>query len=123
MKLFHAHVYFTGTETTQAYDLSYKAKQTKLFDFIKLHERAVGPHPTPMIEMHFSSEHTTAPAYEQVKEWLNKNRGTLSVLIHEETGDDFKDHSQNILWLGQAVPLDFGFFTLIQTRPDLKVHK
>ena len=37
--------------------------------------------------------------------WLMLNRGTLSVLVHPLTGDDYEDHAYYPLWLGAPLPL------------------
>jgi aromatic ring-cleaving dioxygenase len=72
-----------------------------------------------MIEVHFME-----PQLSRCREWIQKNRGNFSVLIHIDSGlDDVKDHTENIEWLGEPVKLDFEFFELIKTRPDLKVHQ
>lgn len=40
--------------------------------------------------------------------WLVINRGPLSVLIHPNTGDDVRDHTQRATWMGQPIPLQVG---------------
>ena len=55
-------------------------------------------------------------------DFLKAHHGELSVLIHQDTGDDAIDHSENIVCLGEPVVLDFGFFELIKSRPDLKIN-
>lgn len=40
--------------------------------------------------------------------WLVINRGPLSVLVHPNTGDDVRDHTQRASWLGKEMPLDVG---------------
>lgn len=37
--------------------------------------------------------------------WLVINRGPLSALIHPNTGDDERDHTQRATWMGQPLPL------------------
>ena len=88
------------------------------FESVKIQEKPVVPHPTGMIEIHFGE-----PCYNKVIEWLNVNRGVLTAMVHEDTGDDFKDHTDGIRWLGKELPLDFSFFELILERPDLRIHQ
>ncbi len=38
--------------------------------------------------------------------WLVINRGPLSALIHPNTGDDVRDHTQRATWMGAPVPLN-----------------
>ena len=42
--------------------------------------------------------------------WLVINRGPLSALVHPNTGDDERDHTQRAVWLGEKVPLDLSLF-------------
>jgi DOPA 4,5-dioxygenase len=37
--------------------------------------------------------------------WLVINRGPLSALIHPNTGEDVRDHTQRATWMGPPVPL------------------
>ena len=47
----------------------------------------------------------------EVIEWLDGNRGGLSVLIHPNTIDgNLKDHSVHAVWLGQPVAVRFWLF-------------
>lgn len=118
MKHFHVHVYFESHSLDRARRWASDADRTGLFELVKFHSRPVGPHPTGMIEAHFSE-----PSYAFILKWLESNRGEFSVLIHQDTGDDFKDHTDDIRWLGKEVPLKFDFFDLIQDRPELRIHK
>jgi aromatic ring-cleaving dioxygenase len=34
------------------------------------------------------------------------NRSVLVVLVHPLTGDDYQDHAEHALWLGEKLPLD-----------------
>lgn len=38
--------------------------------------------------------------------WLVINRGPLSALVHPNTGEDERDHTQRATWLGEQMPLD-----------------
>lgn len=42
--------------------------------------------------------------------WLVINRGPLSALVHPNTGDDVRDHTQRATWLGEKMTLDLGIF-------------
>lgn len=117
-KRFHAHIYFEPKDLESARSLAEKARVISQFEFVTISELPVGPHPTGMIEIHFSE-----PSHSLAIDWIKNNRGTFSGLIHQDTGDDLKDHTDNILWLGPKVPLDFSFFELIRRRPDLRIHR
>ncbi|MBC7466363.1 MAG: 4,5-dioxygenase [Bdellovibrio sp.] len=118
MNYFHAHIYFSSTDLTYAQALKGHAVSTNLFSEIKLHESAVGPHPTGMLELHFNQAN-----YEPVITWIESQRADRSVLVHQDTGDDVKDHTNGIRWLGQNLTLNFDFFEQIKSRPELRVHQ
>jgi DOPA 4,5-dioxygenase len=43
--------------------------------------------------------------------WLMLNRDGLNVLLHPETGDDYRDHSAHAAWLGESLPLRLDVFS------------
>lgn len=118
MKRFHVHIYFEENCLEAARVLKATANQVGLFEFVKFHEQPVGPHSTGMIEAHFNES-----AYTNVLEWVEASRGAFSALIHQDTGDDYKDHTDGIRWLGKELPLKFGFFDLILGSPELRIHQ
>jgi aromatic ring-cleaving dioxygenase len=117
MKYYHAHIYFDSAEAKLIEKLNELALKTNGFKLSHIHTTPVGPHPKPMLELHFDEEMN-----EKLSHWIDTNRGNLSVLIHLETGNDLRDHTENVVWLGKKLLLDFSFFELIKSRPDLKVH-
>lgn len=104
---FDAHVYYT--EATRA--LAAKLRERTLAEFAKsegapifvgqLIDRPVGPHPVPMFEICFPTE-----LFGRALLWLLHERGSLTVLVHEVTGDDPRDHSVGAIWLGDKLELD-----------------
>ena len=115
MKQYHAHIYFQDHEIVQIKKLKQEANKSPL-QVWQLFEHCVGPHSLPMLELHFGSEEET-----EALRWLMDNRGEFSVLIHEDTGDDLKDH-EHARWLGQALPLYFQFFESVKQNPSLAIH-
>lgn len=75
----------------------------------KFHPFAVGPHPLPMFTLMFDCEFR-----EEIREFLLAKRRDLVVLIHEDTGDDYHDHTAGAEWLGEPVSLDFNHFERIK---------
>jgi aromatic ring-cleaving dioxygenase len=120
MKQFHAHIYF---EPTQARDAKVFLLWLKNFSSVRqikvqgFYESLIGPHPLPMFELHFSESEKLA-----VTKVLAENRKNFSILIHEDTGDDHRDHSELAEWLGPALKIDFDFFEKILQHPELRVH-
>jgi aromatic ring-cleaving dioxygenase len=67
-------------------------------------EKPVGPHITGMFEVNvFNPEQFGA-----FIPWLVVNRGPLSALVHPNTGDDVRDHTQRATWMGEPYPLNIG---------------
>lgn len=105
---FDAHIYFDEGHHDKASHLRDEA--IRMFEGKKVFvgemiPEAIGHHPVPMFEINFPKEHFT-----EVVLWLMHERGDLSVLVHELTGDDLYDHTQAALWLGPAVELKYDRF-------------
>lgn len=118
MKNYHAHIYFFPKDASIIQKVFDEARKFRYMRTYPIVPRPVGPHATGMFEAHFNED-----AKENVLRWLQENRQGLSVLIHEDTGDDHRDHSQNVIWLGEILPLDFGFFDLVKRDPSRAIHK
>jgi aromatic ring-cleaving dioxygenase len=103
---FDAHIYFTSESRESADRLRRQIARTFPTDTIRvgqLVDRPIGPHPTPMFELNF-----IRGKRDELVRWLTLNRGEHTVLVHEVTGDDPRDHTIGALWLGEPVQLDFS---------------
>ena len=119
MKNYHAHVYFNPPEASTIQEVHAQAsKNLDLMRVFRIIPHPVGPHPTGMFEIHFDDSTKSV-----VISWLESNRKGLSVLIHEDTGEDHRDHTENVLWLGKSLPLDFSFFDLVKRDPSKAIHQ
>lgn len=102
---YHAHVYYDGpSEREEAGRV--RERLGALFD-VKLgrwRDEPVGPHPISMYQVAFASWQ-----FPLIVPWLMLNRGSLTILVHPETGDDPADHSDHALWLGKMLDLDIDF--------------
>lgn len=105
---FHAHIYFTSETRADAQALLNQIVR-ELGPILryagKLIDRPIGPHPLPMFEIDF-----LPPNFLEVVTFLMANHGGLSVLIHPQTGEDLKDHSDHALWLGKQLNLNLSIF-------------
>jgi len=72
------------------------------FRIYKVFEKPIGPHPSGMFEVNTFGPHQTGVLFS----WLVVNRGPCSVLIHPNTGDAHKDHTELATWIGQPWPLN-----------------
>ncbi len=106
IEAFHAHVYFDAGTLGQARALCEAARDAFGVEMGRVHEKPVGPHPDWSCQLAFPPE-----KFGDVVPWLALNRGGLAVLVHPETGDELKDHTEHAIWLGEARPLDVSMFS------------
>jgi aromatic ring-cleaving dioxygenase len=87
---YHAHVYY-DPETTRDRAERLRARVAAEFPRVTLgrwHDELVGPHTRSMYQIAFPADLLAS-----FLPWLMLNREGLSVLVHPETGDDYRDHS------------------------------
>ncbi|KAL9596047.1 MAG: hypothetical protein Q9219_006063 [cf. Caloplaca sp. 3 TL-2023] len=76
----------------------------------KMHYKPIGPHPIAMFEVDIDN-----PAqFGAFVPWLAIHRGNLSVLVHTNTGNHLRDHTQNATWMGEKLPLNVERFEKIE---------
>ena len=105
---FDAHIYFPLEKMNEATLLRDKIKNTfsdQVFFVGDVIPVPIGPHPMPMFEANFP-----AGMFAEVVLWLTKERGDFSVLVHPLSGDDYYDHTQGAMWLGDSVKLNYSIF-------------
>ncbi|TFL05159.1 DOPA-like domain-containing protein [Pterulicium gracile] len=68
----------------------------------KFWENPVGPHPTAIFEVNTFSPHQTGALFG----FLTVFRGPCSVLIHPNTDNAHKDHTELATWMGKPWPLN-----------------
>jgi aromatic ring-cleaving dioxygenase len=105
---YHAHVYYDPQATRDRAE-RLRARVAAEFPRAKLgrwHDELVGPHTRSMYQIAFP-----ASLLASFLPWLMLNRDGLSVLLHPETGDDYRDHSAHAAWLGAVLPLRLDVFS------------
>ena len=100
---YHAHVYYTG-EASRASAASLREALQSRFEVAmgNWHDKPIGPHPLPMYQVSF-----TTREFPRVVPWLMLNHEGLSILIHPNTDDGYRDHAEHALWLGVQLELRF----------------
>ncbi|KAL7411049.1 DOPA-like domain-containing protein [Mrakia frigida] len=68
----------------------------------RVFENPMGPHTTGSFEVNVF----TPAQLGALTAFLVVNRGPCSVLIHPNTGDDIKDHTESATWIGPPIPVD-----------------
>ncbi|KAF8723383.1 hypothetical protein AX14_009364 [Amanita brunnescens Koide BX004] len=95
---FDFHVYYTKDDIEYARQLHERIRREFPELCIKqFWEHPVGPHPTPMFEVNVFTPHQTGAIFS----FLAVYRGPLSVFIHPHTGDPYRDHTDNVIWMGR----------------------
>jgi DOPA 4,5-dioxygenase len=104
---YHAHIYYDpATSRVRAEQLRERVAQR--FPQAKLgrwHDEMVGPHPQSMYQIAFPSEMLAS-----FMPWLMLNREGLTVLLHPDTGNSYRDHTAHAVWFGAVLPLRLDVF-------------
>ena len=102
---YHAHIYYTMETRALATALEQRLAAAResgsipeLFFIGQLRDRALGPHPIPEFEIHFSQAMLA-----QVMALLEPSG--LTCLVHPLTDDDLADHTTLATWIGEPLPL------------------
>jgi DOPA 4,5-dioxygenase len=108
---YHAHVYWQN-EAERQISLELRPILTKLECGLgRIMEQPIGPHPLPSYQINYSTK-------EQVQiETLLAESG-LNVLLHEDTGDDMRDHTEGARWLGNKLKLDLEWLKEYTRRSE-----
>lgn len=75
-------------------------------------DQPVGPHAMAMFEVNIF----TPAQFGAFIPWLVINRGPLSALVHPNTDDEERDHTQRATWMGEKLPLDLSLFMKMREK-------
>jgi aromatic ring-cleaving dioxygenase len=107
---FDIHVYYNAYSASQlqfAQELHsrirYEFPELRIY---KLSGKPIGPHTMAMFEVNLF----TPEQFGAFVSWLVVERGPLSALVHPNTGDPLRDHTQRATWLGEKVVVDTTLF-------------
>ncbi|KAK3058353.1 hypothetical protein LTR09_001431 [Extremus antarcticus] len=118
---FDIHIYYLQTdayETKFATELHERIRREfPELRIYKLWDKPIGPHPMAMFEVNVFDP-TQFGAFIA---WLVVNRGPLSALIHPNTDDEIRDHTQRATWMGTALPLNVRMLREMG-RKEQKTH-
>ncbi|XP_014555831.1 hypothetical protein COCVIDRAFT_16619 [Bipolaris victoriae FI3] len=107
---FDVHIYYLQSdeeETKFANELWERIRRE--FPELRIYrvwDRPIGPHPLAMFEVNIF----TPQQFGAFIPWLVINRGPLSALIHPNTDEEERDHTQRATWMGQPLPLNLKMF-------------
>ena len=101
---YHVHIYYASKTKEQLTALLRRLRDSEVGTSIRsigqCHDRPVGPHPCPSVQIDVAPE-----AIAKILPWLALNRGELTVYIHLNTGDELWDHVHNTIWMGEMLEL------------------
>ena len=104
---YDVHVYYTIPDQ-QEEALKLREKMNVEFPWMRFYQprnRPIGPHPIPMFEADFG-QYENSIHLDKVCEFLEKEHGNLSVLIHPHSTDGaYADHTRNAIWFGSTLNL------------------
>ncbi|MGB6542693.1 MAG: DOPA 4,5-dioxygenase family protein [Xanthobacteraceae bacterium] len=104
---YHAHIYYDPARTRAAAE-RLRERVAAEFPQARLgrwHDTLVGPHTQSMYQIAFPGEMLAA-----FVPWLMLNRDGLTILLHPETGNDYRDHTAHAAWFGAVLPLRLEAF-------------
>ena len=97
---YHAHVYYDRRSKRLASRLRGAIERKFKVVMGRWHDEPIGPHPRSMYQVKFGRGE-----FQKIVPWLMLNRDGLSILVHPNTGDAYRDHATNRLWLGKPLRL------------------
>ncbi|KAH8659885.1 DOPA-like domain-containing protein [Xylariales sp. PMI_506] len=118
---FDVHVYYFQSSKDQSiYARELWERIRREFPELRVHElwtRPAGPHPVAT----FQVDILNPLQFGAFIPWVSVHRGPLSVLVHpntdttgmgpmQEAEEEFKNHTEKAMWMGERVPLDTGMF-------------
>lgn len=96
---YHAHVYWQN-ESQRREALLLRQPLAELgCQLGTIWDRPIGPHPLPMYQVNYNSN-----IAEEVEQILGTTK--LDILLHEDTGDDVRDHTKGARWINNRLILD-----------------
>lgn len=104
-KSYHAHIYYDPATRRTAAKVRARIEERFNVKMGSWHDEPVGPHPQSMYQVAFSKG-----LFPKIVPWLMENRSGLAVLVHPNSGDDYRDHSEHAIWLGKMLRLKLGMF-------------
>lgn len=102
---YHAHVYFDQQTLDFATELCHQAGEQFNLSVGRVHQKNVGPHTRWSCQISF-----TKADFDNFIGWLDNKRQGLSVLVHGNTGEHLKDHTEYAYWLGDEIELSLDMF-------------
>lgn len=102
---YHAHIYYGDSDEARERAARMREKvwakwpgQVRMGRF---RDRPVGPHPQAMYQIEFDPD-----LFPEIVPWLMYNRDGLTILLHPDAEDSWRDHAWYPLWMGEKLDLN-----------------
>lgn len=96
---YHAHIYWQNEDQRRSALMLRQPLQELGCQLGRIWDEPIGPHPYSMYQVNYNSN-----IAEEVEQLLAGTK--LDILLHEDTGDDVRDHTEGARWLGNKLKLD-----------------
>jgi len=110
---FHAHIYFDPPELARAQALAEKARTMFGVAVGHFHQKPVGPHPRGSCQLTVAADR-----FGDFATWATTGRDGLTIFAHADTGKDWRDHTENVVWFGPSEQLDYEIFVKMGLAPE-----
>ena len=101
---YHVHLYYDGKTKRYAGEIR-RELQRRYGSEIEIgrwrDSAPQGPHPMSHFQVSFPCK-----LFSELVPFLALNRRDLNILLHPNTGHDYEDHTNNVLWIGPSISLD-----------------
>lgn len=109
---FHAHIYFDLPELARAQGLAEAARERFGVSVGHFHERPVGPHPRGSCQLTVPPE-----KFGQFATWAATARNGLTIFAHVESGEVWRNHTEDVIWFGPSETLNLDVFVKMGLVP------
>lgn len=102
---YHAHIYWKNDKQRNVAINMRTFLEDAGGELGRIWDKPIGPHPTSMYQVKYDDSNK-----DHIESYIKNNIGDLSVLLHNDTGNDLEDHTQDVIWLGDPIKLDLKAF-------------
>lgn len=103
--IFHFHIYFERIDKGKAEEIIEKIRLLDDLSIGRMWDKPVGPHPIGSCQITVPKE-----SFASMVEWFQLHRNGLDIFIHPVSGDDLKDHTDYVIWLGGSHKINTKMF-------------
>lgn len=102
---YHFHIFFSENQLDKVNRIVQELSKLDFISIGRIWNKPIGPHPVGSCQITVSREY-----FFKMAEWFLHYRDGLSIFIHALSGDDYKDHTDYVLWIGQSYEVKADIF-------------